>query len=191
MDALVRDTLQHEGRWLDDECVMQLSQAMLQCRQLQHSVALVDSLALADWLRRGRSPDALAAPQGCRLQLMPVHDADHWSLLVRCHETRQWIHMDSLGRYHARYVTRLIDALDAHYGDAFERHSPRMVPQATYWECGLYLLMYAWMVLHWAGASDQRGTGTDLTPLQHIEKYKNALCEETRPLFTAKLLALF
>lgn len=183
MNPVVRATLQHEGRWLDDECIMQLSQAMLQCCQLQHSVALVDSLALADWLRRGRSPDALVAPQGCRLQLMPVHDADHWSLLVRCYQTRQWIHLDSLRGYHTRYVSRLVDALDAYYGDAFERHSPRMVCQEADWECGLYLLMYVWMVLRWVPTSDSL--------LQHTEKYKNALCEETRSLFTAKLLALF
>ena len=179
---VIRATLLQEGAWLNDICVLRLAQLMLRHQQLQHCVALVDSICLADWLAKGRYADALRAPPQCRMQLMPVHHADHWSLLVRCYETRQWLHLDSLGGYHAHYVARLVDALDAHYGgDAFARFSPPLIGQVALWECGLYALMYVWLMLRWPPNSDLAA---------HCAKYRPALCEENRRLFTEKMLDL-
>jgi hypothetical protein len=181
MDA-IRATLQNEGTWLDSDCVVRLSQLMIQHCALAHCVGLIDSICLEAWFLKGRFAAVLTPAPHCRMLLMPVYYAKHWSLLVRCFATRQWLHLDSLGGYHTAYVERLVDKLDAHYGgEAFARRALQPPEQPSDWECGLYVLMYTWLLLRWQPETQLQA---------HTDKYLATLCEKNRRLFTQHLLQM-
>lgn len=164
MDANTEKRLR-ENRWLKDEGINQLVPLLVRFRHTETFVAFITSW-LVVLLRDERRANRRAvyersfrrpAPE-CLLILIPIFDSDHWSLLVRCYATRQWLHFDSIYGYHQRYVKSLIAH---HFDPLYARAEPDEAPfvfvdfpfasqQHNSWECGLFLLMNAYMAISYA-----------------------------------------
>jgi Ulp1 family protease len=91
------------------------------------------------------------------LYIIPLHSNDHWSLLVRMPKIKRWFHFDSIPGYHRSFAIRLADRVDKeiyNIGDKEEEEFDfiyfKNVPQQnSNWECGIYLLMYAFIMIHY------------------------------------------
>jgi len=131
----------------------QLAAAQRESARRTRAIALKQYRALFAAAREAEQSPAL-------LIIVPLHYADHWSLLVYdAHPgTRRWLHYDSLPRsvhrmYAARFLTmlaeqNLIDGLPLE--DAFIgmlSMSEQISTQPSGWECGYFTLMYAYRLL--------------------------------------------
>lgn len=189
--------------WLDDEAINMLLALLIgRGEEEEGRVCFVTSLVIQRYYEEKREKHLLAygekfrrPSRACRLILMPIWRSDHWSLLVRCYTVRRWLHFDSIPGYHRRHVERLLATRLQPFYAKDESDLPPFAlldfpwapRQHAGWECGLFLLMNAWLMIHYAGRA---GPLPRLS--QHLAQYQqSSICEEKLPLFTRNLLTLF
>lgn len=98
-------------------------------------------------------PSGLLIKSGCLL-LVPINAHFHWSLLVctrgEDNTSNAWVHYDSIGSHLelSRNVIckRLAATVFGKHSATFE--SPAVPLQAGAYECGYFLLLYAWRTMH-------------------------------------------
>lgn len=85
------------------------------------------------------------------ITIMPIHDSNHWSLLVYFNDHRQFYHFDSLSHYHQDYVIDVIHKLvdDKIITQIHENTITIMdcPAQLSDYECGQYVSMYLYAFL--------------------------------------------
>lgn len=122
------------------------------------------------------------------LILMPVfHDA-HWSLLFFAPHLGVYMHLDSCAPYHASYSRRLLTLFDPEY-----RYTRLVLPsndselsqQVSSWECGLFLLMNAYMMI--VALPYMKN---NQTLVAHLTQHMTSISETNRPLFTRKVIKI-
>lgn len=180
-----------EKRCLDDTAVMQCLYLLnsLHTTTTEDTIRILDSHYVAMVAQRPRARNAIR--QTLRettdtLILVPIfHDA-HWSLLFFVPTLSIAMHLDSCAPYHRVYVTRLVSLIDPDV--RYRMIEPPVAPpqQLSIWECGLYLLMNAYMLivavpLHLASC-DALAT--------HLTRHIASIGEHNRPRFTRKLIKL-
>lgn len=123
------------------------------------------------------------------LIIIPIHYADHWSLLYWRREPGKWYTMDSLGRYHSeRYIYTLNILHERGYLpiEMFQQAGGMdcnkiqriegLKRQPGGWECGTYVLLYILILLE---APNDRA----------LQNSVNLLSERNREKLTKKLLS--
>lgn len=75
--------------------------------------------------------------------IIPICHHNHWSLLIEKRAINQWYHIDSCGRYHEEYVTKVLSILNGS-AQRIPIISPR---QRGGKECGIYILFYALIII--------------------------------------------
>lgn len=129
----------------------------------RHCIAHVDSCFTALYMdspvnndaRRRRNTGHMAtyfaADSEASVTVMPIHDSDHWSLLIYFNEQGVFYCFDSLGDYHRDYKLRLLRRLcNDHILVRLREtrvvwvHSRR---QAELFECGQYVFMFLYSFL--------------------------------------------
>ena len=83
--------------------------------------------------------------------LLPLHCSNHWSLMIYKPSWRQWYACDSAGAYHSQRQLACLDALDrlglvspVDRNIMIYTYLPR---QPASYECGRYVLFYAFVVI--------------------------------------------
>jgi hypothetical protein len=116
------------------------------------------------------------------LILMPVFLDAHWSLLFFAPYLGLYMHLDSCAPYHASYSKRLVTLFDPEY-----RYTRLVLPssgtelsqQVSSWECGLFLLMNAYMMI--VALPYMKN---NQTLVAHLTQHMSSISETNRPLFT-------
>ena len=188
--------LQRRGSWMDDYCVLHLFNLMAWKKGYRAAeVRMIDSVVAESMLRsRGQRQDRwhLAERFSRRpppLILLPLVCGAHWSLLALRTGANRWYHLDSAHPYHAQLAARTLADLRAAAvvgaGEGAHRVGG-LAHQAGDWECGLYVLQYALMLVESSreAGQDERAFVRILGEHVHIASDKNLL------LFTQRVLRL-
>lgn len=148
----------------------------------------------------GRSPRNV-------LYLLPLYGEKHWSLLVRIPHVKCWLHFDSIGGYHLAYAKTVAHKIDCDIyhkniedtrdeKDVYEFIYFKDVPrQDGSWECGIYLLMYAYTMIHYSNTfvlSDDDDTIDDYKEdlFDYLRKHMPLIKENKRKIFVSSIIAL-
>ncbi len=161
--------LSNKKTHLDDECVNNVIKFIHSITQERsgHMIILADSLHVEQFViddvkrkkyfiatMKTRHPPSKVN----RIYIIPVHSNDHWSLLVRMPKIKCWFHFDSIPGYHRSYASRLANKIDTEIYEIDEDDEEnefdfiyfKNVPQQnSNWECGIYLLMYVFVMIHY------------------------------------------
>lgn len=87
--------------------------------------------------------------------LIPIYYNHHWSLLIYFNQVRLFYHFDSLKGYHSQYMTDFLIKLGTHHilkivkshkddTDYDKIIYPECINQEYGYECGYYIMMYAY-----------------------------------------------
>ncbi len=199
---LLRQTLRAPGTWLTDIEIHQLFYRMATRKQWHtpRDLNFVDSCVMAaalapsvrddapikrhlrDYFAQGESP----------LVLVPLVCGSHWSLLVYRSRAQAWYHLDSLAPYHTQLAHQTVARLSRAGAVPGRRTrggvTPIVMPrQREGWECGLYLLQYALLVIR---ASREAGPSHERTFYRRLCEYDDIACDENLVLFTEQLLKI-
>jgi Ulp1 family protease len=175
---------------LNDVAILNLLYLLCDWTETQHAMIIMDSLVVASlattsektrkWVRQ------LAAPSVQKtFILVPLHNNNHWSLLVMVPSLCCYHHFDSLGAYHHEYATRtrlLIDPLDQ-YHELVLVDSVVAPEQLSNWECGLFLLMYAYLQMQ-----ALESLSNEETLAKCWSRYIASISEHNRAFFATRLL---
>jgi hypothetical protein len=182
---------------LNDKCIINLLCLMRDVRLIDETssslLCIIDPLVITLAYRRARVKvwvqSKLESTQHL-VVLMPLHRLHHWSLLVFLPHLKQYIHFDSLAPLHQGGATSI-----RLFFDDQARYTPlpftqlEQQQQDSHWECGLFLLMNAYVWIHACG--DAQRVLLDEDSVRHfLDVHSPSIGERYRRLFTNKLLAI-
>lgn len=186
----VVDQLRSNTR-LDDTAVMQVLYLLRDLHgSKEREIHVLNSHYVALAYQQGRAKKAiqsiLAQNNETVLIIVPVFNDAHWSFLFFVPRLLVYMHLDSYSPYHARYVKNLVARLDP--DKRYASMAPPIQPSQQYsiWECGLFLLMNAYMLI--SAVPDQLVDRETL--LLHLTRHMNTIREENRVRFTRKIIKL-
>lgn len=155
----------------------------------EKEIRIVDSHYVVLAREKGRATEAirrlLTDDLDAVLILVPVfHDA-HWSLLFFVTHLGVYMHLDSCAPYHESYVKSLVALLDPEhqYTRLDVAESPQ---QVSSWECGLFLLMNAYMMI----VALPHAKKNKETLIAYLTQHIVSISETNRPLFTRKVIKI-
>ena len=131
------------------------------------------------------------------ITVIPIHDDDHWSLLVYLNAYRAFYTFDSYDAYHHNYVIRFIDKLgtdDILVSLRDETIVAIPCPRQRYlYECGQYVFMFVYSFFTvWLDAVETRAVvpveGTVRQQTRRVRKNRN--CPVDLPPFNEQLQSM-
>jgi hypothetical protein len=155
MECIALDTaLGRANTQMDDDALMLALRHCVSRINEYREVVVVDSQQIALFMQRAmgrhaRTLELQLHTTGSRLVLLPIHHANHWSLLVHCPRYLRWYYMDSCEMIHWDYVLAFLkrlqlDGVVTHFADVNQSLRPIVMQRQLWdWECGHYLLLYA------------------------------------------------
>lgn len=201
--------LSHEGTLLDDYCINDILKFLTTLYPRRDNIDSVELMLIDSYwverymigIKRFRTnlrPNETKFKSGKITQyLIPLHYADHWSLLVRVPRLKCWFHFDSIAGYHRKYAMDVADIFDKEVynsdhkeeDDEYEFIYFRDAPEQKFgWECGIYLLMYGYAMIHFNSKYNHEDEAKDL--FRYIKKHLPLINESKRQMFVSSIITL-
>lgn len=204
--------LSREGTPLDDCCIndiLKFLTTLYPRRDNKDTVELmlIDSVWVERYMsgvkryRNSLRPSETKLKSGKIVQyIIPLHANYHWSLLIRVPSVKCWFHFDSLGGYHRKFAMDVATIFDKEvyneekkdeneeeeeYEFIYFKDAPK---QKSDWECGIYLLMYAYSMIHFNSKYDHEDDPKNI--FRYIKKHLPSIDENNRKIFVSSIITL-
>lgn len=208
--------LSNEGTFLDDDCINDILNFLTTLYPRRDNidtveVVIADSCLIERYMLGVKRTRKDLRPSNTRLKsgkvilyILPIYFETHWSLLVRVPRLKCWLHFDSIDGYHRKYAMKVASVFDKEiynneedddddYDDNDDNEYEFIyfedAPQQKYgWECGIYLLMYGYVMIHFSSEYTHEDDAKDL--FRYLKKHIPATNESKRKMFVSSIITL-